>query len=60
MSDNYHTLSKTIRRVKNMKVLKKLHLTQLFLLLDTSEKKGNFFTMGSVSKIAPKIAHTHF
>ena len=43
-----------------MKVLKKLHLT-FFLQLATGEKtKKNilFSTMGSVSKIAPKIAQT--
>ena len=41
-----------------MKLLKKLHLNQLFLLLDTCEKKFFFSTMGSVSNIAPKIART--
>ena len=47
-----------LSRVKKHEMLKKLHLTQFLLRLDTGEKKEEKkSTMGSVSKIAPKIAH---
>ena len=44
-----------LSRVKKQESAKKLHLTQLFLRLDTGEKK---WTMGTISKIASKIAQT--